>query len=99
MKRTNVFAGALLGGVLLVGTAGLALAQDPVAPPPSPVTGMSGGMMGGDMNPAGMSHGGMMVDMNPAGTSGMGDMARMGTDGSCDAGAMQDLHAQHHAAS
>ena len=45
-KRTNLLAGSLLGGALLLGTAGLVLAQDPT-PTPSPTTGTPGGMMNG----------------------------------------------------
>ena len=45
-----LFCGTLLGGVLLLGTAGLVLGTDPVSSRAvSPPSGMSGGMMGGQM--------------------------------------------------
>ena len=50
-KRINILAGTILGGALLLGTAGLAFAQDPTADPsPAAVPGMSGGMMSGGMS-------------------------------------------------
>ena len=49
-KHTNLLAGTLLGGVLLLGTAGLVLGTDPASSRAvSPPSGMSGGMMGGQM--------------------------------------------------
>ena len=45
-KRTNLLAGSLLSGALLLGTAGLVLAQDP-NPTPNATTETPGGMMNG----------------------------------------------------
>lgn len=69
-KRTNLLGATLLGGALLLGTAGLALAQDPTASSaPDPMGGAPNGMMGGqgmhDMNAGQMRgmaalHAGMM---------------------------------------
>ncbi len=84
-KRTSLLAGTILGSVLLLGTAGLALAQDPTsAPSPSPATGTQGGMMGGQ---GGMT-GGQGMDAE--------DMAAMHAtmerDGTCDPALMQSMH-------
>lgn len=47
-NRRHLFAGAILTGALLVGTAGLAFAQDPTTPSGLPGANMDGsGMMGG----------------------------------------------------
>lgn len=46
--RVSLFVGTILGGALLLGTAGLVFAQDPMtSPSSSAMSGMSGGMMGG----------------------------------------------------
>ena len=94
-KRTNLLAGSLLGGALLLGTAGLVLAQDPT-PTPSPTTGTPGGMMNGQgmgagqgmMNGQGMAAG-QMPDMT-------GMHAAMGKDGTFDPELMQSMHDQNH---
>jgi len=58
-KRTNLLAGSLLGGALLLGTAGLALAQDP-----TPSAAMGNGAGQGMMNGQGMTamHAAMGMD-------------------------------------
>lgn len=87
-KRAKILAGAVLGAVLLVGTAGLALAQDPTATPaPSFIEGMPGGMMGGQ-GMMGRMDGGQMSEMHQA----------MGQDGTCDPERMQTIHDQYHPA-
>jgi Spy/CpxP family protein refolding chaperone len=84
-KRVSFFAGTILGGALLLGTAGLALAQDPTATPsPSVTRGTFGGMMGGQ------SVQGMMGGMDAS------DIAAMhratGQNGTCDPKLMQSIH-------
>jgi hypothetical protein len=93
-KRINLVAGTILGGALLLGTAGFVLAQDPTTgPSPSATHEMSGGMMGDqdmmggqDMMSGGMMGGGQMPDMTGGGQ--MPDMtamhAAMAKDGTCD---------------
>jgi hypothetical protein len=93
-KRVSLFAGTILGGALLLGTAGLALAQDPTATPsPSVTRGTFGGMMGsqgvqGMMGSQGVQ--GMMGGMDA------GDIAAMhralGQNGTCDPKLMQSIH-------
>ena len=84
-KRTNLLAGSLLGGALLLGTAGLVLAQDPTpTPTPSPTTGTPGGMMNGQGMGAGQ-----MPDMTAM-------HAAMGKDGTFDPELMQAMHDQNH---
>ena len=82
-KRTNLLAGSLLGGALLLGTAGLVLARDPT-PTPSPTTGTPGGMMNGQGMAAGQ-----MPDMTAM-------HAAMGKDGAFDLELMQSMHDQYH---
>ena len=99
-KRVNLIAGTILGGALLLGTAGFALAQDPTtSPAPSAPIGMSGGMMGAGMG-AGM---GGQLTMGAGMGAGMGvgqmpDMtamhAAMGKDGTCDPKLMPSMHRQ-----
>jgi hypothetical protein len=93
-KRVSLFAGTILGGALLLGTAGLALAQDPTATPsPSVTRGTFGGVMGsqgvqGMMGSQGVQ--GMMGGMDA------GDIAAMhralGQNGTCDPKLMQSIH-------
>lgn len=79
-RRTSLLAGTILGGALLLGTAGLTLAQDPTSTPsPSPATGTPGGMMGGQ--------GGMMGGQDVAEVH-----AAMERDGTCDPALMQSMH-------
>jgi hypothetical protein len=65
-KKLGILAGSALAGALLLGTAGLAAAQDPTATPsPTPWSGMNGaGMMGGQ------NGAGMMGDQNGGGMMG-----------------------------
>ena len=59
-KRVTFFAGTILGGALLLGTAGLVLAQDPrISASPSATPGMPGDMVGGQgmMGGQGMRYG------------------------------------------
>lgn len=87
-KRVSLFAGTILGGALLLGTAGLALAQDPTATPsPSVTRGTFGGMMGGQGGQGGLA---MMGAMD---ASDIGAMHRaMGQSGTCDPKLMQSIH-------
>ena len=93
-KRINILAGTILGGALLLGTAGLALAQDPgTDPSPRTVPGMSGGMMSGGMSGGAMS-GGMMGGQGMDGAQMAAMHASMGQDGTCDPALMQSMHQQ-----
>ena len=104
-KRVSLLAGAILGGILLVGTAGLVLAQGPTtSPSPSSTPGMSGSMMGGQGMGGGMGSG--MMGGQGMGTMGghmtggqMPDMAEMhsamGQNGTCDPETMESMHEQH----
>ena len=78
-KRTNLLAGSLLGGALLLGTAGLVLAQDPT-PTPSPTTESPGGMMNGRGMAAGqgMMNGQSMADGQMPDMTAMHDQAQPG---------------------
>jgi hypothetical protein len=88
-NRVRLVGGAILTGVLLLGTAGLALAQDPTASPGSDWTG-SGGMMGGQGM---MGSGGMMGSLNADKLNAMSAMhARMTASGRCDP---EDMNAMH----
>ena len=81
-KLKSVVAGTLLGGLLLIGTAGLALAKDPGATPtPSAAAPTAGAGM---MNGAGMDAAGMMngAGMDAAGMAAM--HATMTNQGHCD---------------
>ena len=99
-KRTNLLAGSLLGGALLLGTAGLALAQDPA---PTPTTESPGGMMNGRgmaagqgmMNGRGMAAGQMpdMTAMHAAMGKGAGQGMMNGQG--MGAGQMPDMNAMH----
>ena len=104
-KRHGFLTGGLLTGALLLGTAGLALAQDPTTTPtPSPTAVAPGGMMGGQNGAS------MMGGQNGTGMMGgqMGTMSadqlkqmaaihnKMAKGGALDFSQMQALHAQHH---
>jgi len=96
-KRVNLVAGTILGGALLLGTAGFAFAQGPTTTPaPSATMGMSGGMMGGQGMQGMMGGQGMMGA--GSGAAQMPDMtamhAAMGKDGTCDPKLMQAMHRQ-----
>ena len=98
-KRINILAGSILGGALLLGTAGLAFAQDPTAvPSPRTVPAMSGGMSGGMMSGGAMSGGAMsggMMSGQGMDSAQMAAMhASMGQDGTCDPALMQSIHQQ-----
>ena len=107
-KRINLLAGTILGGALLLGTAGLAFAQDPTTnPSPQSPSGMSGGMMGGQgasmMGGQGQRLMGGPSQVQGMMGAGMGagrmpDMtamhAAMGQDGTCDPELMQSMHKQ-----
>jgi Spy/CpxP family protein refolding chaperone len=84
-KKLGILAGSALAGALLLGTAGLAAAQDPTATPsPTPWSGMNGAGMMGDQNGGGMmggqNGGGMMGGQNGGGMMGaqMGGAGMMG---------------------
>ena len=82
-KRLGFLTGGLLTGALLLGTAGLALAQDPGSTPTASPTGIGpGGMMGGQ-NGTGMMGSqngtGMMGGQNGSGMMG-GQMGTMSAD-------------------
>lgn len=98
-KRVNLLAGTILGGALLLGTAGLVLAQDPTpGPSPSVDWRTPGNMMGGQgmMGGPGMIGGqGMMAGMDRGDMRDMGAMHQaMGQGGSCDPTLMQTMHEQ-----
>ncbi len=84
-KRVSLFAGTILGGALLLGTAGFALAQDPTATPsPSVTRGTFGGMMGSQ---------GVQGMMGGTDTGDIAAMHRaMGQNGTCDPKLMQSIH-------
>ncbi len=89
-KRVNLLAGTILAGALLLGTAGLVLAQEPTpGPSPSADWCTPATMMGGQ----GMTGGMDMDDMRPV----MGAMHQaMSRDRSSDPKLMQTMHEQHH---
>ena len=96
-KRVNLLAGTILGGLLLLGTAGLVLAQDPTSTP-TPAAGSEacddmGGMMTGQgmMNGQGMTNGQGMMN-----GQGMTAMHEAMSDGTCDPELMQSMHEAHH---
>ena len=87
-NRVRLFGGAILTGALLLGSAGLALAQDPTASPGPNWTGPSGsGMTGGQgmmTGGQGMTGGSGMMDSQTM-TGAMGTMhASMATSGTYD---------------
>ena len=92
-KRQGFIASGVLAGALLLGTAGLAAAQDPTGShAPNPMwTGPGAGQMGAGMS--GQMGAGMSGQMG-AGMS--GQMGAMGTDGAYDDAQMAAMHAQHH---
>ena len=76
-KRVGMLAGTVLSGALILGTAGLTLAQDPTpTPSTSPGWEMPGGMMGGG---TGMMGGGTGMMGGQTGTGMMGNMEMNGT--------------------
>jgi len=91
-KRLGFITGGLLTGALLLGTAGLALAQDPTSTPtasPSGIGQMGAGMSG--QNGAGMSGqngAGMMGGQNGAGMM----VGQMGTMSASQLKQMTTLH-------
>jgi len=96
MSRTRIgLVGAgMLAGSLLLGTAGLALADAPPATPtPSPTWTMPGGGMMNGQNGGGMMNGqnggGMMNGQNGGGMMN-------GQNGHCDPDLMQSMHDQYH---
>ena len=105
-KRLGFITGGLLTGALLLGTAGLALAQDPTSTPtasPSGIGQMGAGMMGGQ-NGTGMMGGQMGAGMSgQMGTMSADQFKQMATlhdkmikSGDCDFSQTQALHVQHH---
>ena len=89
-KRVNLLAGTILGGLLLLGTAGLVLAQDPTSTPTPTAGSEACGEMGGRMGGQGM--------MGGQGTMGA-DMTAMHeamSEGTCDPELMQSRHEAHH---
>jgi Spy/CpxP family protein refolding chaperone len=102
-KKLGILAGSALAGALLLGTAGLAAAQDPTATPsPTPWSGMNGagmmggqnggGMMGGQMGGAGMMGG---VTLTPDQLEKMNELHdQMVASGTCDPAGMQEFHAE-----
>ena len=82
-KRLGFITGGLLTGALMLGTAGLVLAQDPASTPTPSPTGIGPGSMMGGQNGTGMMGGqmgtGMMGGQNGAGMMG-GQMGTMSAD-------------------
>ena len=103
-KRLGFLTGGLLTGALLLGTAGLALAQDPGSTPTASPTGIGPGGMTGGQNGTGMMGGqngsGMMGGQ--MGTMSADHLKQMATlhDQMVKSGGnplrMQQFHAQHH---
>ncbi len=105
-KRIGILAGGALAGALLLGTAGLALAQDP-SPSPSASSSWGAGMMGGQ-NGAGMMGGAGKMGGNGmlGGQMGRGTLTpeqlekmdalhdQMVASGTCDPAQMQQFHTQ-----
>jgi hypothetical protein len=93
-KRVSLFAGTILGGALLLGTAGLALAQDPTATPsPSVTRGTFGGMMGSQGVQGMMGSQGVQGMMGSQGVQGMmGSQGVQGMMGGMDAGDIAAMH-------
>lgn len=90
-KRTNLLAGTILSGALLLGTAGVVFAQNPTATSsPSTTSGMGSGMMGGGV---GMMNGaGMMGGMDAENMASM--HKAVGAHANCDPTLMQTMHKQ-----
>jgi len=104
-KRTAILAGGALAGAILLGTAGLALAQDPSPSPSGTPTwgpGMMGGQWGsgmmGNQSGAGMmggAYGGMMGTLSPDQLEQMDALHdQMLENGTCDPTQMQQFHQQ-----
>ena len=90
-KRVNLLAGTILGGVLLLGTSGLVLAQDPTSTPTPAAGSEACDDMGGMMTGQGMMNGQGMVT-----GQGMTAMHEAMSDGTCDPELMQSMHEAHH---
>lgn len=92
-KRIGIMTGGVLAGALLLGTAGLALAQDPS---PAPATGpsWSSGMMGGSgmTGGSGMMGPGTLTPDQREKIEARHD--RMMASGTCDPAEMRDFHTQ-----
>ena len=87
-KRRGLVAGSMLAGALLLGTAGLAAAQDPTTTPtPNPAWG-GAGMMGGQGG-AGMMTPELFQQMSVI-------HDQMVASGGADYAQMDAMHAQHH---
>jgi hypothetical protein len=84
-KRVNLLAGTLLGSALLLGTAGLVLAQDPTSTPAPAAASETCGDMAGMMGGQGMMGGSDMTAMHES----MGEVT-------CDPELMQSMHEAHH---
>ena len=94
-KRLGFLTGGLLTGALLLGTAGLALAQDPGSTPTASPTGIGpGGMMGGQ-NGTGMM-GGQMGTMSADHLKQMATLHDQMVKSGGNPLRMQQFHAQHH---
>ena len=103
-KRLGFITGGLLTGALMLGTAGLVLAQDPASTPTPSPTGIGPGSMMGGQNGTGMMGGqngtGMMGGQ--MGTMSADQLKQMATlhDEMVKSGGnplqMQQFHAQHH---
>ena len=94
-KRLGFITGGLLTGALMLGTAGLVLAQEPASTPTPSPTGIGPGSMMGGQNGTGMMGGQM-------GTMSADQLKQMATlhDEMVKSGGnplqMQQFHAQHH---
>lgn len=96
-KRVSLLAGTILGGALLLGTAGFVFAQGPTtSPSPSATPRMSGGTMGGQGTMGSQGQGMMSGGMGAGQMPDVAAMhAAMGQDGTCDPELMQSLHQQY----
>lgn len=103
-KRLGFITGGLLTGALMLGTAGLVLAQEPASTPTPSPTGIGPGSMMGGQNGAGMMGGqngtGMMGGQ--MGTMSADQLKQMATlhdemvKGGGNPLQMQQFHVQHH---
>ena len=92
-RRLGIIAGGVLAVTLLLGTAGLAAAQDPTPSPSQMGAGMMGGQMGAGMM-GGQMGAGLMTTQQLEQMDALHD--QMVATGTCDPAQMQSLHAQHH---
>ncbi len=94
-KRLGFITGGLLTGALMLGTAGLVLAQEPASTPTPSPTGIGPGSMMGGQNGAGMM-GGQMGTMSADQLKQMATLHDEMVKGGGNPLQMQQFHVQHH---